>query len=134
MDTGRLPLAVASMIAGVLVAQPAWAERISGEVSYIGTQSEYHTADSGYQAVFRFRVSNSTCGNDNTPRDRWLHVRSGRMDGAFAHNAANLKNAYSTVMTSLLTGKIIEIDGVPGCDAAQVQTINLWQAAIGLYK
>ncbi len=56
----------------LLASDPALAERINGKVSYIGTQAEYHPSGSGYQAVFRFRISESTCGNDATPKDRWF--------------------------------------------------------------
>jgi len=28
-------------------------------------------------------------------KDRWIHVRSGRMDGKFQHNSANFRNAYN---------------------------------------
>ncbi len=112
----------------------ALAERIKGKVTYIGTQPQHQEPNQAYYAVFRFRVSESTCGNDTTPKTRWVHVRSGRMDDAFAHNSANFKNAYSTVMTSFLSGTTIEVDGAPNCDAAKIQTVNLWSAGIGLYK
>ncbi len=113
---------------------PALAARINGKVTYVGTQAEYNTAAGGYQAVFRMRISESTCEADKAPKDRWVLVRSGRMDGIYAHNAANFENAYSTVMTSMLTGKVIEIDGVPNCTATAVQTLDLPHAGIGLFK
>lgn len=118
----------------LIVGTDAMAARINGKVTYVGTMGEYHTSSEGYQATFRFRVSESTCGTDTAPKDRWIHVRSGRMDGVYAHNSANLKNAFTTVMTAMLSGKIIEVDGAPDCNATQVQTINLWNSQIGLFK
>lgn len=132
--TARNILTLVGFCSAMFFSNAALAERINGKVSYIGTQNEYHTSTSGYHAVFRFRVSESVCGNDKTPKDRWVKIRSGRMDGAYAHNSANFKNAYSTVMASLLSGKTIEVDGAPNCNAGDTQTINLWGAAIGLYK
>ena len=67
--------------------------------------------------------------------DRWFHVTSGRMDGAFEHNAPNLRNAYSTLLTALLARSVtgVQIDGVPSCDWTQGQTFPLERAQIGIY-
>lgn len=109
----------------------ARAEAIFGKVNFVGTYSEY-VEGAVYHSQFRFRVTQSTCGNDKTPKDRWIHVRSGRMDGKFIHNMANFRNAYNTVISAFLAGKGVQVDGVPSCDASKVQTINLWKAPIGL--
>jgi hypothetical protein len=67
--------------------------------------------------------------------DRWFHVTSGKMDGAFEHNQANFRNAYNTLLSALLARTVtsVQIDGVPGCDETQVQTFALDRAQIGLY-
>ena len=33
------------------------------------------------------------------------------MDGEFAHNSANLRNAYNTLLVAFLTDKNVQIDG-----------------------
>lgn len=109
----------------------AWASSIYGKVTFLGTLSEAY--DNGYHAQFRFRLSNSTCDSNTTPGDRWVHVRSGRMDGAFAHNSANLRNAYDTLLNAFLTSKNVQVDGVPNCTTTGVQTLDLWKGNIGMY-
>lgn len=109
------------------------AETVIGKVTFVGTIGEYTAENEGYQAQFRFRVGESTCGNDKQPRERWIVARSGRMEGAFAHNFANTRNAYSTVMAAFLASKGIQIDGVPSCDASKTQTIPLWKSNIGMW-
>jgi hypothetical protein len=116
-----------------LTATSSLASSVFGKVTFVGTIGEDATATNGYHAQFRFRVSNSTCDSDNVGKDRWIHVRSGRMDGIFAHNSANFRNAYNTVMTAFLSGKNIQVDGVPSCDSSKTQTINLWSSSIGIY-
>jgi hypothetical protein len=69
------------------------------------------------------------------PAERWVHVTSGRLDGAFAHNATTFRNAYNTVMSAFLarTAVHIQVDGFPACDPTQLQTININSSAISLY-
>ncbi|MDH5178105.1 MAG: hypothetical protein OEZ39_16490 [Gammaproteobacteria bacterium] len=110
-----------------------FAETIFGKVAFVGTTSEYMEKAGVYHATFRFKVSQSICGNDKTPKDRWIVVRSGRMDGVFIHNMANFRNAYNTVITLLLSGKNLQLDNVPSCDASKTQTVNLWGAWIGIF-
>ena len=116
------------------VSQSAWAgETVEGKVSYLGTLQEYTAPNEGYHAQFRMRVSQSICGNDKTPKDRWILVKSGRMEGAFAHNSVNTHNAFSAVLAAFLAGKNIQIDNVPNCNSATAQNINLWSSPIGIY-
>lgn len=107
------------------------AATVYGKVTFVGTYSEF-VENNNYHSQFRFRVSQSTCGNDTAPKERWIHVKSGRMDGKFIHNMANFRNAYSTVLSAFLAGKGVQVDAVPSCDASKVQTINLWNAWIGM--
>jgi len=107
------------------------AEAIFGKVTFIGTIKEISSLKKGYQAQFRLRVSKSTCTSDKTPKNRWVSVKSGRMDGIFAHNAVNFKNAFSAVLAAFLAGKNVQIDGVPTCNTSQI--IDLWRSQIGIY-
>lgn len=63
--------------------------------------------------------------------DRWFLVRSGRVDGAFEHNAVNFRNAYNTVLTAFLARSVtsVQVDA-PSCEESE--TINLPSASIGL--
>jgi hypothetical protein len=131
MKTALNRLVMGSVLILGLFAGTASAETVFGKISFLGTISEQF--DGGYHAQFRMRVAQSTCGSDSTQRDRWIHVRSGRMDGQFAHNSANLKNAYSTLIVALATASNVQIDNVPSCDASVVQTIDLWASQIGIY-
>lgn len=119
------------LVLGSLFAGTASAESVYGKINFLGTISEEF--DAGFHARFRMRVAQSTCGSDPTPTDRWIHVRSGRMDGEFAHNSPNLRNAYSTLLVAFLTGNNVQIDNVPSCDASVVQTIDLWGSNIGIH-
>jgi hypothetical protein len=74
-----------------------------------------------------------TCGTDLTPQDRWIVIRSGRMDGIYAHNSVNMKNAYSTLMIALLSDKDVQIDGLPHCSTTEAIFMDLWNSNVGLY-
>jgi hypothetical protein len=117
------------LVVGSLSAGMASAETVFGKITFLGTMSEEFGV--GTHARFRMRVDRSTCGGDNTPKTRWIHVRSGRMDSQFAHNSANLRNAYSTLLVAFMTATTVQIDGVSSC--AEVLTIDLPSSAIGIF-
>lgn len=121
---------VLTMIAGLFVGSEAQAASAYGKVTFVGTLSQL--VSNGYHARFRVRLSNSTCTGDNVPKTRWLHFNSGRMDGAFAHNLGNTRNAYNTLMTAFLAKRNVQIDGVPSCSAG-TKTLSLWGANVGMY-
>lgn len=108
------------------------AETIHGTVTFVGTIGEFRDPNGSLHARFRLRLSESTCAA-GPKKDRWIHVRSGPMDGSFQHNSANFRNAYNTAMSGLLARTVVnmQLDGVPNCDESH--EINLWQAQIGLY-
>lgn len=128
-SAGLVILALCCALSGV-----ASAEGVLGTVTFVGTTGEFREPSGVHHAQFRFRVSESVCGSDQTPKDRWILVRSGRMDGSFQHNSANFRNAYNTVMSGLLARTVLGIQfDVPDCDATKGQVVNLPNAAIGLY-
>lgn len=105
-----------------------------GTVNFLGTTGEFREANGVRHARFRFRVIESVCGSDQAPKERWVLVKSGRMDGDFQHNSANFRNAYNTVMSALLARTVFSIQvDVPDCDATRAQEVNLPSAAIGLF-
>jgi hypothetical protein len=64
--------------------------------------------------------------------DRWFHVKSGRTDGPFS---ANFRNAYSTLVSGFLARTVtsVQLDGIPDCGEAQVQTLSVDRIQIGLH-
>ncbi|MFH2046515.1 MAG: hypothetical protein ABIK92_15355 [Pseudomonadota bacterium] len=103
-----------------------------GKVKFVGTIQEAN--DNGiYSARFRFKLTDSTCTESSIPKTRWFTVKSGRMDGKFAHNAVNTKNAYQTLLTAFLTDANIQIDRISTCSNDKTIEIDLWNSAIGIY-
>jgi hypothetical protein len=122
-------MAVAALVI-LSVTAGAEASSLYGKVTFVGTVTE-EAGQGGFYARFRVRVSSSTCDANTTPQDRWLTFRSGRTDGLYAHNATNTRNAYTTFLTAMLTGKNIQVDGASNCTASQI--VNLWTAQVGIY-
>ena len=64
-----------ALVLGSLFAGTASAETVFGKITFLGTLPEEFDG-TAYHARFRIRVSESTCGSDSAPKDRWIHVRS----------------------------------------------------------
>jgi hypothetical protein len=112
---------------------------IIGKVTFLGTLGEFYSAEFGYSARFRVRV-HGTCKPETgapvgltTSADRWLIIRSGRMDGPYAHNNANLVNAYNTLLTAFTHSKTVQIDGLTRCHSLESTEWNLWELQIAIY-
>ncbi len=114
----------------LLGASDATASSTIGRVTFLGTIPE-EVASGAYGAQFRIRVF-GTCDNDTVAKERFIHVRTGRMDGAFAHNATNARNAYSTLLAASLAGKAVQIDGIANCSTTAAIDMALWAGFIGL--
>jgi hypothetical protein len=131
--TKTLTLIGALFLGTLALAPQANAATASGKVTFVGTMSEVN-ANGALQMRFRFRLTNSTCtGATGTAPTRWIIVHSGLMAEPLAHNLANARSAYGTLMAAFLSGKSVQVDGIPSCNASQDQTINLWQSAIGIF-
>jgi hypothetical protein len=50
-------------------------------------------------------------------------------------DAPSFGNAYRTLLTGLLARSVtvVQVDGVPNCDAAQLQTLAIESSQIALY-
>lgn len=130
----RIDAAAALALCALLgLAPSAGASVVKGKADFVGTTNEI-SGPNGYQARFRFHLIESTCDNDQQPKGRWIVVRSGRMDGQYAHNLANMRNAFNVVMTAFLSDLLLEIHGAPNCNASVVQEVDLWGASIGVFK
>jgi hypothetical protein len=111
-------------------ADNALASSTIGKVTFLGTISE--EVGNGFFGVrFRVRIS-GTCDNDTTTKSRFIHVRGGRVDGVFAHNNTNTRNAYTTLLAASLAGKTVQIDGIGSCSTTDVIDMPLWAGNVGV--
>jgi hypothetical protein len=123
----------ALVLGSFALAPEASAATARGRVTFVGTMGEIYV-NGGLQMRFRVRLTNSTCtGVTGTAPTRWIIVHSGVMSEPLSHNMANTRSAYNTLIAAFLSGKNAEIDGVPSCNAAVDQQINLWTSAIGIF-
>jgi hypothetical protein len=120
----------AAMILAALVADVASASTTWGKVTFVGTFTQEYAQ--GYHARLRVRV-HGTCDADGAAADRWIIIRSGRMDDIYAHNSVNMRNAYSTLMAALLSGKNVQIGGLSDCSMTDVIDMDLWTGDVGLF-
>ena len=119
---------VAALILGG--ADSALASSTTGKVTFLGTIQE-ELAAGALGLRFRVRI-NGTCDTDTVPKSRFLHVRGGRVDGLFAHNGPNARNAYSTLLAAALSGKSVQIDGIANCSTTAVIDLPLWAGTVGI--
>ena len=120
-----LVLALAVLGTGIASAATTW-----GKVTFVGTIGEEYAQ--GYHARLRVRV-HGTCDSDGAAADRWIIIRSGRMDDIYARNSVNMRNAYSTLMAALLADKVVQIDGLSNCSTTDVIFMDLWAGNVGLF-
>jgi hypothetical protein len=120
-----MAMALAVLNAGVASAATTW-----GTVTFVGTISE-ESHDGGFSARLHVRV-NGACDTDSAVADRWIIIRSGRMEGIYAHNGVNMKNAYSTLMAAFLANKTVEIGGLPDCSTTSPILMDLWTGKVGM--
>ena len=106
------------------------AETVYGKITSLGTLPEENAG--GFNAFARVRLSASNCTGDSTPKIRYIHIRSGRMESPWVHNATNFQAAYNTLRDAFQMRKTVEIQGVPNCNASEIQTINLWESAVSV--
>jgi hypothetical protein len=129
----KLSKKLAGLTIGFLVlvgATDAFAATTVGRVTFLGTLNE-EASNGVFGAQFRIRVF-GTCDGDSVAKSRFIHVRAGRMDGAFAHNATNARNAYSTLLAASLAGKTVQIDGMANCSTTVPIDLPLWTGNVGL--
>jgi hypothetical protein len=103
-------------------------EGVIGKVDFIATGGE--TIDNGYHATFPLRITGK-CGSRSV-QNLTINVRSGRMDGQYAHNSANFRNAYNTAITALLTDKTVQLGPVDKCSNGA--PLDLWGGGLGMYQ
>jgi hypothetical protein len=113
-DVRHLLLGVA-MVLAVLDTGVASAASVLGIPNFVGVFVP-DFSDNVFSARARVRISNGTCDNTSFTQDLYIIIWSGRLDNSSAElNSLNMKNAYSTLLAALLSGKTVEIQGLPNC-------------------
>jgi hypothetical protein len=76
-------------------------------------------AAQGRQARARVRIDKGECNGTAIQQNNPLYIiiNSGVLDATSVaeRNSLNMKNAYSTLLTALLSGKTVQIFGSPTC-------------------
>ena len=106
----RLLLGMAMALA-VLDAGVASASGLLGIPNAVGGYSPDLSSQSAH---IRVRI-NGTC-DTNPVQNLYIILRSGPLNDSSAElNSLYMKNAHSTLLTALLSGKTVEIQGLPDC-------------------
>jgi hypothetical protein len=126
-------IAVFAFAVCTAAASPSFAATVDGKVTFVGSMEEHVTGAGELYARFQVRVSGSLC-DGGSARDRWIIFRSGRMDGAYAHNLANTRNAFTAAMGAFLSGRNLEVvNGGISCSSTSPQTVSLWGTRVGVH-
>jgi hypothetical protein len=123
-------LAVATIVSVLTVGVSSAATTV-GKVTFVGTLGEESSGTSS--AHMRVRV-HGTCAaqppsDKDAPGDRWIEIQSARTDG----NGVNMRNAYSTLLSALLSGKNVQIDGLPDCSTTEGIVMNLSTGNVAIF-
>ena len=135
-----LVLALAVLGTGVASA----GSTVYGKVTSITpSNEEYH--DGGMSVLFTGYCLESMCDNDGTVKDRWIRIRSGHMvqlmldyspptsDVRWAHRGVNMRNAYSTLLAALLSGRPVEIQTLDCSDHSYIDLAGAEGVRISLH-
>jgi hypothetical protein len=130
LTIGLAVLAPPGMVAG------ASAASVYGTLTFFGELPPHiETTDTGAVlgefAEVRMRI-NGRCESQQV-NDFWVNIRSGNLNGGalLELNSLNMKNAHSTLLAALLSGKNVQIDGFPSCSQGAV--MELPQGGVAIY-
>jgi hypothetical protein len=70
---------------GFFASKDALAASVFGKVTFVGTVNEYTAPTEGFNAQRRVHISDSTCTGANNPTERWITIKSARLERF--HNA-----------------------------------------------
>jgi hypothetical protein len=100
-----------------------------GTVTFVGTLEPPSVGSAGSQVRARVRIAKGECDQSAIPENSPLYIiiNSGVLDGTslVERNSLNMKNAYSTLLTALLSGKSVQIDGVVSCSPNAAGEVTL---------
>jgi hypothetical protein len=90
--------------------------QVLGTVTFAGTFAPNTVADGARARVRIEQVIGSQCAGIDA-MTLWVIISSGNLNNSAGVelNSLNMKNAYSTLLTALLSGKTVQIDGVRSC-------------------
>jgi hypothetical protein len=91
---------------------------VKGTLAFVGTDVPLG-GSAGSQARARVRIDKGTCDSTNNADGLYIIINSGVLDATSVaeRNSLNMKNAYSTLLTALLSGKTVQIYGFTTCSA-----------------
>ncbi len=122
------------------VVVPAMAEiYASGVVKSIETWPEFVDQGGGYHNQLSVVIEGACIdtgpgGSYESPiavqNNGSILIRSGRMDGRYAHNSENFRSSFELLMTSLREGLKVSIGDLPSCEDGGGKTINLWTSRL----
>jgi hypothetical protein len=117
-----------AVLAPPLLVAGASASSLTGTVTFVGTL----TADATIANV-RVRISGGECDGQKV-NEQWVHINSGVLYGSTHESySTNMRNAYSTLLAAFLTGKSIQIDGLPSCSTTEPIPLELPNSNVGLF-
>jgi hypothetical protein len=116
-----------SLTVGFAVLAPPWtylgsrhfgeadAATVVGTVTFVGTLKSGTSVNS----LARVRITTGECDGSPIPEKSPLYIiiDSGNLNSSLSgeSNRLYMKNAYSTLLTALLSGKSVQIDGLVDC-------------------
>src|SRR5690349_11082214 len=117
-----------AMLAPPLLVAGASASSLVGPVTFVGTLTSDATI-----ANVRVRISSGECDGQKV-NEQWVHIKSGSLNGSTQETySTNMRNAYSTLLAAFLTGKSIQIDGLPSCGTTEAIPLELPNGNVGLF-
>lgn len=117
-----------AVLATPLLVTGASASSLVGTVTFVGTLAANPTI-----ANVRVRISGGECDGQKVDV-QWVHINSGELNtSTYESYSTNMKNAYSTLLAALLTGKSIQIDGIPSCSTTEPIPMELPNGNVGLF-
>jgi hypothetical protein len=112
----------------------AYAATVIGPVTFVGVVAPDTQAGN---AIARVRITNGECETSPVEGDLWIIIGSGNLNNSIGAeiNSLNMKSAYSTVLAALLSGKRVQIDGLPNCtrNARGEILLNLPTGNVGVF-
>lgn len=136
-------ISAAAIFAALSVGPAKAAIGINGKAVTINSSGEWGYTDEGFQNILRVEIIGECVDTepvDNPTRPKTvpyhssIQLNSGRMDGVFAHNAANYAAAVSLLTEALEHGYQLSISGPTLNCGPNWQTAPLWKTGISINK
>lgn len=114
---------------------------VRGTVTLVGVYAPGSNVVGGVQVNYaRARVRiNGDCDNGSDSDSIWIIISSGNLTSSGYLTevySVNMKNAYSTLLTALISGRPVEIDGIDSCspNTRHELTLDLPNGDVSLFQ